>query len=143
MAKYLCEDSKRSNLIMDDVDRLANLPPYVDAYNLYLLNSDLARRSDVKEALEDLKFRTDRVEVRHTHPKSDGLLDYPSYFNILATALFPGYRVSCLNDSRLFDKQVSNREVDRIATTFHAHAEHVVVHEVAIKDELYGLGTTE
>lgn len=74
-AKYLREDSKRYNLIADDIDRLDGLPAHVDTFCLVFANFDLARRSDTQEALESLKSRSDRVEVRHTHPKSDGLLD--------------------------------------------------------------------
>lgn len=74
-AKYLREDSKRYNLIADDIDRLAGLPHHVDTYCLVFANFDLARRPDTEEALQSLKSRSSRVEVRHTHPQSDGLLD--------------------------------------------------------------------
>lgn len=74
-AKYLREGSKRYNLIADDIDRLAGLPNRVDTYCLVFSNFDLVRRSDTQEAFQSLKSRSDRVEVRHTHPKSDGLLD--------------------------------------------------------------------
>jgi hypothetical protein len=74
-AKYLREGSKRYNLIVDDIDRLDSLPAHVDTYCLVFANFDLARRPDTQEALQSLKSRSNRVEVRHTHPKSDGLLD--------------------------------------------------------------------
>ena len=74
-AKYLREGSKRYNLIADDIDRLDNLPTHVDTYCLVFANFDLARRPDTQEALQKLKSRSDRVEVRHTHPKSDGLFN--------------------------------------------------------------------
>lgn len=69
-AKYLREGSKRYNLITDDIDRLAGLPDHIDTYCLVFENFDLARRSDTEEALRTLKSRSDRVEVRHTHPLS-------------------------------------------------------------------------
>jgi len=74
-AKYLREGSKRYNLIADDIDRLDGLSAHVDTYCLVFANFDLARRSDTKAALENLKSRSDRVEVRYTHPHSDVLLD--------------------------------------------------------------------
>jgi len=74
-AKFLREDSKRYNLIADDIDRLASLPSHVNAYCLIFANFNLARRSDTQDALENLKSRSSRVEVRHTHPHSDVLLD--------------------------------------------------------------------
>lgn len=69
-AKYLREDSKRYNLILDDIDRLSALPAHVDTYCLVFGNFDLARRPDTEEALQSLKSRSDEVEVRHTHPLS-------------------------------------------------------------------------
>lgn len=69
-AKYLRKGSKRYNLIADDIDRLADLPTHVDTYCLVFGNFDLARRPDTKEALQLLRSRNDRVEVRHTHPLS-------------------------------------------------------------------------
>lgn len=74
-AKYLREDSKRYNLIADDIDRLDSLPAHVDTYCLVFSNFDLARRPDTQDALEKLKSRSNRVEVRHTHPHSESLLD--------------------------------------------------------------------
>ena len=74
-AKYLREGSKRYNLISDDIDRLDSLPAHVDTYCLVFANFDLARRPDTQKALQKLKSRSDRVEVRYTHPKSDGLLN--------------------------------------------------------------------
>lgn len=69
-AKYLRKDSKRYNLILDDVDRLSALPAHVDTYCLVFGNFDLARRPDTEEALQSLESRSDEVEVRHTHPLS-------------------------------------------------------------------------
>ncbi len=69
-AKYLREDSKRFNLIADDIDRLAGLPDYVDTYCLAFGNFDLTRRPDTEEALTSLQQRGEGVEVRHTHPRS-------------------------------------------------------------------------
>ena len=57
--------------------------------------------------------------------------------------LLPCHRVSRLDDARLLHEQVPHREVDGVATTFDANAEHIVVHEVAVKDELDGLRTAE
>lgn len=74
-AKYLREGCKRYNLISDDIDRLDSLPAHVDTYCLVFANFDLARRPDTQQALQKLKSRSDRVEVHHTHSKSDGLLD--------------------------------------------------------------------
>ena len=74
-AKYLREGSKRYNLIVDDIDRLDSLPAHVDTYCLVFANFDLARRPDTQQALQTLKSRSDRVEVHHTHSKSDRLLD--------------------------------------------------------------------
>ena len=73
--KYLRENSQRYNLIEDDIDRLGSLPTHVDTYCLVFSNFDLARRRDTEEALQTLKSKSDRVEVRHTHPKSERLLD--------------------------------------------------------------------
>ncbi|WP_410765261.1 hypothetical protein [Haloferax sp. DFSO60] len=69
-AKYLREKSKRFDLIADDIDRLVGLPNHVDTYCLVFGNFDLARGSDAKTAIEKLKSRSERVEVRHTHPLS-------------------------------------------------------------------------
>ena len=74
-AKYLREDSKRYNLISDDIDRLDSLPAHVDTFCLVFANFDLTRRSDTQEALQKLESRSDRVEARHTHPKTEGLLN--------------------------------------------------------------------
>lgn len=69
-AKYLREDSKRYNLICDDIDRLDNLPTHVNVYCLIFSNFDLARRPDTKTALQALKSRSSRVIVYHIHPLS-------------------------------------------------------------------------
>lgn len=74
-AKYLREDSKRYNLIADDIDRLDSLPTHVDTYCLVFSNFDLARRPDTQDALQKLKSRSNRVEVRYMHPHSETLLD--------------------------------------------------------------------
>lgn len=74
-AKYLRQESKRYNLISDDIDRLDSLPAHVDTFCLVFANFDLARRSDTQEALQSLKSRSDRVEFRHTHPKTEGILN--------------------------------------------------------------------
>ncbi|MYL66627.1 hypothetical protein [Halorubrum distributum] len=69
-AKYLREDSKRYRLISGDIDRLDSLPEHVDTYCLIFSNFGLAQREDTRVALETLKSRSPRVEVRHTHPLS-------------------------------------------------------------------------
>jgi hypothetical protein len=74
-AKYIREDSKRYKLIADDIDRLDSLPAHVDTYCLVFGNFDLGRRPDTQDALQSLESRSERVQVRHIHPKSDGLLD--------------------------------------------------------------------
>ncbi len=74
-AKYLRENSKRYNLIADDIDRLDSLPAHIDTYCLVFANFDLARRPDTREALQSLKMRSSRVELKYTHPLSDNLLD--------------------------------------------------------------------
>jgi hypothetical protein len=74
-AKYLRESSKRYNLIIDDIDRLDSLPAHVDTYCLVFANFDLTRRPDTEEAMQQIKSRSDRVVVRHTHPEPHGLFD--------------------------------------------------------------------
>lgn len=74
-AKYLREGSKRYNLIADDIDRLDGLPAHVETYCLVFANFNLTRRPDSQQALQKLKSRSDQVEVRHTHPKIEGLLN--------------------------------------------------------------------
>jgi len=53
-------------------------------------------------------------------------------------SLLPRDCVPRLDDSRFFDKQVPNGEVDGVAAALDAHAEHVVVHEVVVEHELDG-----
>jgi len=69
-AKYLREGSKRYHLIAEDIDRLDSLPGHVDTYCLIFSNFGFTQREDTKAALETLKSRSPRVEVRHTNPLS-------------------------------------------------------------------------
>lgn len=69
------EGSKRSNPIADDIDRLDGLPAHVETHCHVFANFDLARRPDTQQTLQKLESRSNRVEVRHTHPKSTILLD--------------------------------------------------------------------
>ena len=57
--------------------------------------------------------------------------------------LLSGNRVSSLDEPRFLDEEIANREVDCVPTTFDTDAEHVVVDEVPIEDELYGLRPAE
>lgn len=57
--------------------------------------------------------------------------------------LLPRYRVPGLNELWLFDKKVPHREVQGVPAPFDTHAEHVIVHEVAVEHELDGLRTAE
>ena len=47
------------------------------------------------------------------------------------------------DDTRLLNEQITHRQIDRLAAALDTHREHVVVHQVPIKQELHGLWPTK